>query len=264
MKRICLGLVITAALLVLISCGSSSMPETEQSASHFFQIAEPAETETPEETKAPLAIADKPDRLEETGKSDLTDSPFADDVSEPSMEPECVQTAKPEEDIESDLVSDVTWFGSSTYKVGVDLDAGEYFIKSNEDGRGYFKVSEDSAGDSIIMNDTFSTHTFVTVEDGQYFQIKRSEMTLAKDVEPLAEDGIISDGMYRVGIDIPAGEYKATATSDRDGYYSVRSDSVASNNRSILFNDVFEGNAFFTVSEGQYLCLNRCDAVLQN
>ena len=53
------------------------------------------------------------------------------------------------------------------------------------------------------------------------------------------------DGMYKIGFDIPAGEYKLSATDDR-GYYCIYDNSSVT--RDIQENDNFEGTTYCTVS----------------
>ncbi len=65
----------------------------------------------------------------------------------------------------------------------------------------------------------------------------------------------LEEGMYRVGIDIPAGEYKLTTTS-KLGYFCVYDNSSAE--RQIQSNNNFESNDYITVVNGQYLLLSRC------
>lgn len=66
-----------------------------------------------------------------------------------------------------------------------------------------------------------------------------------------------SSGQYKVGTDIPAGEYILFAGGET-GYFCVSSDSNADN---ILLNDNFEYNSIITVQDGEYLELTRCYAV---
>lgn len=76
--------------------------------------------------------------------------------------------------------------------------------------------------------------------------------------EPLAT---VDAGTYRVGTDIRAGEYKVTATDSNDrGYWKVTNDS--SPDADIVGNDAFTGTSYVTVSEGQYLTLDRSRAEL--
>ena len=139
-----------------------------------------------------------------------------------------------------------------TYKVGTDIPAGEYVLFSTMGG--YFSVSSDSTGSfsSIIFNDNFDYNTIVTVSDGQYLDIKRSYAV------PIGQQGYTlkttGEGMFKVGLHIPAGEYKIVA--DGDGYVEVSSDSTHDLN-SIVTNDNFTGEKYITVSDGQYLKLSR-------
>ena len=61
--------------------------------------------------------------------------------------------------------------------------------------------------------------------------------------------------MYKIGVNLPAGEYRLDATADRGGYYCIYPDS---RQQDILSNDNFEGQAYVSVSDGQYLVLSNC------
>lgn len=63
------------------------------------------------------------------------------------------------------------------------------------------------------------------------------------------------DGMYKVGVDIPAGEYVLITDIYGHGYFAINSDSSGD---SILNNDNFATNAIVTVIDGQYLELSGC------
>ena len=63
-------------------------------------------------------------------------------------------------------------------------------------------------------------------------------------------------GQYKVGVDIPAGEYVLLAT-DGSGYFSVTSDA---NGNDIVFNDNFDVSSIVTVLAGEYITLKRCAA----
>lgn len=76
--------------------------------------------------------------------------------------------------------------------------------------------------------------------------------------EPAApETTRYEEGMYKVGADLPAGEYKLTCQSD-DAYWGVTNSSDA--DADIVGNDIFSGSAYVTVYDGQYLTLRRCIA----
>lgn len=148
----------------------------------------------------------------------------------------------------------ITAYYSGTYKVGEDIPAGEYCIFSTENKRsGYYSVNADSNGDDIIGNDVFDYNAFVTISDGQYLELNRAK---AIPVEEIGEIETNQSGMFRVGIDIPAGEYKIESTkNDMNGYYSIYNSSEP--NASIVTNNLFDGQTYVTVSDGQYLSLER-------
>ncbi len=61
-----------------------------------------------------------------------------------------------------DLVTDSS-LGEGTYRVGIDIDAGEYKLKSTG--------TRASASRAIVSNKLFEDSTYVTVEDGQYLKL---------------------------------------------------------------------------------------------
>lgn len=62
-------------------------------------------------------------------------------------------------------------------------------------------------------------------------------------------------GMYKVGSDLPAGEYLFLAVTDAEAYVCVSSDS---NQDDILENELFGYTFFVTVEDGEYLEATRC------
>ncbi|MGE7666438.1 hypothetical protein ACQKMN_12075 [Ureibacillus composti] len=147
---------------------------------------------------------------------------------------------------------------AGTYKVGTDIDSGEYLIFS--EGFGYIEAAKDSSGnlESIVFNAnlTEDSHTYATLSDGQYFKLQGAKMypvTEAPSVIP--EDGVYHDGMYKVGKDIPAGEYKIILESEAGmGYIEVAKDS-SYNLESIITNENLQADTYLTVQDGQYLTL---------
>ncbi|MEE6148108.1 hypothetical protein VXJ25_08965 [Olsenella sp. YH-ols2223] len=65
-------------------------------------------------------------------------------------------------------------------------------------------------------------------------------------------------GTYKVGSDLPAGEYKLTCTDTVPAYWAVTNSSAP--DAQIVGNDNFTGTTYVTVSDGQYLKLVRCVA----
>lgn len=70
-----------------------------------------------------------------------------------------------------------------------------------------------------------------------------------------SEDKVYKDGTYKVGSDLPAGEYKFTQTSSYGGYVERASDSSMELD-SIISNELTteEGSSIYvTVNDGEYL-----------
>lgn len=73
-------------------------------------------------------------------------------------------------------------YGPGTYKVGTDIDAGEYKLTAaEEDYHGYYEVKTDSSADGeMVGNSMFETTEYVSVEDGQYLIVKRATFVMSK------------------------------------------------------------------------------------
>ena len=97
-------------------------------------------------------------------------------------------------------------YGEGMYKVGKDIPAGEYWIIATEkDYSGYFCVSSDSSGDSIIFNENFDTWVYATVKDGEYIEITRAEMCPSEKAPDMHfNSSAVLEGVYKIGKDIPA------------------------------------------------------------
>lgn len=149
-------------------------------------------------------------------------------------------------------------YSSGMYKIGTDMPAGEYLITATSDFA-YMQVASDSSGelDSIITNDNFSNRIYITVAEGQYLQFDGTAV-LASDApayEPTG--GVYGDGVYLVGKDIPAGEYKVSVSDDAltgMGYIELASDSSGEIG-SIITNNNIQTDAYQTIQDGQYLKL---------
>ena len=154
-------------------------------------------------------------------------------------------------------------FQAGMYKVGADMPAGEYklFCTDTFLGLAYFEIAKDSAGtlDSIVANDNFGGFTYVTVSSGQYLTLERCYALPVAEASPYSSTGgKYGEGMYKVGYDIPAGEYRVQPDGDSSlgfGYLEVCTDSRHKLD-SIVSNDNFEDPRYVTVSRGQYLKLS--------
>jgi hypothetical protein len=157
----------------------------------------------------------------------------------------------------------IKWFKAGTYKVGKDIKVGEYFIQSTNNSLGaYFQVSKDSTGKltSITTNDNFKGNRYITLVSGQYFKVTNGRFAVASSVPKLAAvKGKYLEGMYKVGRDLPAGEYKVTPSSKIGSYYEVSKDSKGSLT-SIVANEIIKSDTYLSVSNGQYVKFIGCFA----
>ena len=145
-------------------------------------------------------------------------------------------------------------YDAGMYKVGTDIPAGEYILDPS--AMAYYQVASDSTGalESIVSNDNFSGTRYITVSDGQYLTLTSCTAYPASYVsEGKVKNDNLSGGMYKVGVDIEAGEYKVTP--EGDGYYEVDSSSAGTLD-AIVANENFSSDVYVTVADGQYLKLS--------
>ena len=151
-------------------------------------------------------------------------------------------------------------YDAGMYKVGKTIPAGQYVLYPTRKGQtGYFSINRDSSGslNSIISNDNFYGNSIVTVRTGEYLKLSFCKAVPIKNIKiSLNSDG----GMYRVGIDMPAGEYQLKSTGTYSAYYEVVTGDRHTLDQ-IVTNDNFDGTAYVTVQNGQYLNLSRCKIV---
>lgn len=148
---------------------------------------------------------------------------------------------------------------NNVFLVGQDLAPGEYFIQAKEDTHAFVQVARDNSGavGSVITNKIFQTHSFITVHEGEYLVVERGIIMNADEASvPSFTNGVLGDGVYRVGIDIPAGQYTVLPTSDVAGYYQIATNSRGTAS-DIVSNNNFSDEITINVEVGQYLTLTR-------
>ena len=101
---------------------------------------------------------------------------------------------------------------------------------------------------SMLDSDDYTTFTDITSS------VKLSSSSSNSSSKSYTQ---YSAGVYKVGTDLPAGEYVVFASGSA-GYFCVSSDS---NQNDILFNDNFSTNSIITVNDGEYVNLSRCYAI---
>lgn len=148
-------------------------------------------------------------------------------------------------------------YGAGTYKIGVDMPAGEYVLFADAKLMPYVKVSSDS---SIIDNDDFDVISYVSVKDGEYLYIvncSAREQSSVKSFESF-NNGIAMYGTYKVGKDIQPGEHKIKLIDGfSSGYFEIDSAPIGSS-RQIISNGTIVGDTYVTLQSGQYIKLQDC------
>lgn len=148
-------------------------------------------------------------------------------------------------------------YGAGQYKVGVDIPAGEYLAV----GDGYLELTR-KPKDNWIFNNNFNNRHYVEGRDGEYIKITAGVRLYPVDKAPKVEfnsDNVIA-GQYKIGTDIPAGEYKVT--SESNGYFAVW---LNSHDNTIIANAFMPGaneTHYVNVTAGQYLFLRNAHAAL--
>lgn len=195
---------------------------------------------------------------EENTDSEATPDETVESADSKPEEEGAESAASEEESAETEAEDESNKIEAGTYKVGEDIPAGEYLVFAS--GMGYIENSSDSTGaiESIIFNDNLlnGAHSYVTLNEGNYFKLQGAEMYPVEEAPSVVpEDGIYADGMYKVGQDIPAGEYKIILDSSIGmGYYEVSKDS-SHQLTSIVTNENVQADTYLTISEGQFIKL---------
>lgn len=179
---------------------------------------------------------------------------FFGDNEKEEVQPPIVQTTgqvqtQPQVTVETPKATTSSEYTVGQFKVGSDLPAGEYIAI----GEGYLELSKDSTGDlgHIYFNDNFKGRRYVDARDGEYIKITGAVKLYPVAEMPKLEISIdkIPEGQYKIGADIPAGEYKIT--TEGNGYYAVTKNS---HEHSYITNAFMpQGQSrYVTVSDGQY------------
>lgn len=153
-----------------------------------------------------------------------------------------------------------------SYIVGEGLPSGEYKLYADADTSGYYAVYADNSSteiEDIVNNSVFESCCYVTLQDGQYVEFERCSL------DPISSCSATADwsasGIYKIGLDIPAGTVTLTPDGeDFSGFYTVfsTSDPVTMYD-SVVAIDMIDGPVSIEVSEGQYLSISFCSVDIQ-
>ena len=144
-------------------------------------------------------------------------------------------------------------------EVGTDIEAGEYLIIS-DNSESYVEIAKDNTGasESIVYNANLEKdeHMYLTISDGQYLNIEDAEIySLADAPSIIPEDGVYQNGQFKVGTDIPAGEYTYIVDkNDGSAFVEVNKSSIYDVDN-IVLSETPTVDGSITLTDGQYLTL---------
>ena len=164
-----------------------------------------------------------------------------------------------EEKISTPPLNNSEFYAVGQYKVGSDIPAGEYLAI----GKGYLELSKTPNADigNIIFNDNFEGQCYIDAQEGEYIKILSELKLYPTDSAPkiLPNNGKIPQGQFKVGIDIPAGEYKIIA--EDNGYFEIATGTRRDTGKIIKNQFVPTASSLYaTVENGQYLRLKNSAA----
>ena len=145
---------------------------------------------------------------------------------------------------------------SGYYKVGVDIDPGEYLIIAG-DYYGYYECTLDRSGsiNSVVYNNVLMGNepSYITVNYGEYLKVDNSRMYKIADAPSIKpSNNVYTAGQYKVGRDIPAGTYKVSAVG-ANGTVQVNPKSRHNADDATLFESLYGGSLTITVENGDYI-----------
>ena len=160
----------------------------------------------------------------------------------------------------SDESSAEDWLPAGSYTVGDSLPAGSYVLQQLPDKAvGYVRVTK---GKKSLLEKNFEQCLFLSLEDGQGISFSGASLRSAEGFQQKVNLSLLEPGMYRVGVDIPAGRYELAESEDQPmcSYAVYPSDSVK---RKARKQNYVMGSITVEVSNGELLDLIGCSAQKQ-
>ena len=130
------------------------------------------------------------------------------------------------------------------FKVGRDISKGEYYVKALN----YFYLSVlDEPDGRYLFNSSEST--YIKVENGEYLKIFNGILTKVEDLPQRDFLGyVMRDGMYKVGVDLPEGEYHIKSYKKGNTTYIYKDTRGSGEEVEILENGVY-----VNLKKGEYI-----------
>lgn len=157
---------------------------------------------------------------------------------------------------------------AGTYKVGTDINAGEYLLITDkqDDGvlsMGYYEVTKTAnaaiGSSDFLYNNNFFYRSYILVEDGEYLEFSRCKLYKISEY-PVVNKNATSwhSGQYKVGVDLDAGEYKLTTLANTSildaGYVQfTRTPDGKIGTSNFISNANFENQKYITLEANTYV-----------
>jgi hypothetical protein len=153
---------------------------------------------------------------------------------------------------ETDAASDkTTIYAAGTYTAGKDIPAGQYKFLAT-DGEATIEV-----GSSTMV---FTASYWVDLADGQSMTVTGATFVSGDAISPVNAETLASGGLYRVGVDCPAGVYVCTTTAGIQSS-SVVAYATDAPDKAQLSEVAVEAGTDVTFAPDTYVWLGGCDAV---
>ena len=147
-------------------------------------------------------------------------------------------------------------YNAGKYKVGKNLDPGEYILFSAPFRKGFFAIFIDADNMDVISKGSFDINTILTVEEGDDLVIADCIAIFADDYYSMRRINLNqSGGMLKVGADMQAGEYDLIAQDNKTAAYRIYNDMRF---RLIAEEGEFSKTCQISLEENQYLELVNC------
>ena len=148
-----------------------------------------------------------------------------------------------------------TKYADGQYKVGPDgIPAGEYVFFATGKYGGSFKETTDSNGTDKIDSEYYDYNMIYTLTEGNYVEITNSIAVPFEEVTELITNK--GNGAFKVGVHIPAGEYRLINSTTTGGSCKIWSSSYFGNRDDRITSDYFSTATYITVHDGEYLVID--------
>lgn len=239
------ALILCATMLLFCGCKSKKNNDDSTSPSESGAAVDAI---TDESTEPSTEGTTEPEKKESTPDAikKVTDS---------TKKPGKVNTTTP-------AVKKDEWKKAGKYTCGKNLAAGEYYIKPDSKNCSVILTDGKHFGkDEIVEFDVLPFGLFVTMKPGYTLEVKNGKFIVASAVEKMGgKNGVYEIGTYRVGIDIPAGEYVIGEFGNTDFSILNSVDFLSGNNYAITYRGL---RVYVKLEAGDYIIFNKDTKVVK-